>query len=73
MPIDNKTGLNKDGEIDEAKYKKISQEVWYFFKKFYGGGPLIAKNPLPPSLALTQAIDLRYEKMKGLIKRLESF
>lgn len=62
--------MNEKGEVDENKYKKVSQEVWYFFKKFYGGGPLITQNLTQPSLALVQAVDLRFEKTKDLIVKL---
>ena len=52
----------------EDKYKKVSPEVWYFFKKFYGGGPLIAKIVSQPSLAVVEAVDLRYENIRHLIE-----
>ena len=52
----------------EEKYKKISPEVWYFLKKFYGGGPLIAKVVTQPSLAVIEAVDLRHENIKYKIE-----
>lgn len=41
-------------------YKKVSLEVWYFFKKVYGGGPLISKSVNDPSIAFTQTLDMQY-------------
>lgn len=45
-------------------YKKVSPEVWYFMRKFYGGGPLIAKEVAAASLVVVQAVDLRFETLQ---------
>ena len=37
-------------------------------RKFYGGGPLITKAIGEPSLAVVQAIDLRFENIKEAIE-----
>lgn len=68
--INNRRGVKEQlGSIDDSKYKKISPEVWYFFKKFYGGGPLITTQKADPNLAVVQAIDLRYEAIRHKIEQ----
>jgi len=49
---------NTASKID--RFKKISPEVWYFFHKFYGGGPLRALKGYHPNVVLQTAVNLRF-------------
>ena len=50
----------QNNNVEEDKMKKISPEVWYFLQKFYGGGPLMAKNEYHPNIVLTASVNLRF-------------
>ena len=59
--------MKKEEEV-KVTHKKISQEVWYFLFKFYGGGPRVPPEKYHPNVVLTASVDLRFNALKEKFK-----